>query len=196
VSSRSKAGSRPRVMKRVHRFIIGSAPRPYITLDMVVSEDWEILDATAGLRFFWRRRDAKRVLFLDLRREVFPDIVGSNEFLPFQDGVFSQVFYDPSYFYGKEEGSGFFRTDLGFRFWAWKSKRQLLRNVIAVNREFWRVLRPDGVLLFEWTDMPGGVPHEFVLGLLNNFRLVDSRKSRSKGGTENIAYLFTLKKIE
>jgi len=178
----------------VRAYAWNQRPRLFVSVDMWSDRRKTVLDATAGLRQYWRGRDASRVLFLDLRREVLPDVVASNEFLPFQSGVFKEVAYDPPHIYGEKKGASYYLTGFGFRYWVWERKGQLLRNVVAVNREFARVLRAGGKVVLKWTDIPDQVQHDFVLGLLSNFELNGVEEWKSRSGTQNRTFLFTLVK--
>ena len=116
-------------------------------------EEYVGLDATASLRKYWRKRATLGWVFIDVRANVKPDIHCSNEALPFHDGSFRQVFYDPpSVAQGRGQFTG---SSMAFRYGWWPRKRDFDRNLACVNDEFARVLAADGTVLFKWTEGPG-----------------------------------------
>lgn len=121
-----------------------------------------VLDACCGSRMFWFDRKDPRALFIDKRQEshtlkdksskggsrelvVAPDIVADFTRLPFDAESFALVVFDPPHFtrngdtgwmakkYGKLEGD--WRADLRLGF-----------------AECFRVLKPEGVLVFKWNE--------------------------------------------
>jgi len=125
-----------------------------------------VLDACCGSRMFWFDRNDSRALFVDKRREAYslpdkgapngarslriePDEVADFTALPFADESFALVSFDPPHLvsagsngwlarkYGKLEGDWQEMLRLGFS-------------------ECFRVLKPEGALIFKWneTDIP------------------------------------------
>lgn len=111
------------------------------------------LDVCCGPRSFYFDKHDERVTCCDLHPrhktlcdgralDVSPDVVADFRDLPFPDGVFSLVIFDPPHLdvgngwqvdkYGKLDPKGW-RDDLSAGF-----------------RECLRVLRPDSVLIFKW----------------------------------------------
>lgn len=126
----------------------------------------EILDACCGSRMFWFDRSDPRALFVDKRNEshtlkdastaagersltISPDIQADFTALPFADASFSLVVFDPPHLiragkkswlarkYGRLEGEWREELSKGFA-------------------ECFRVLKPQGTLIFKWneTDIP------------------------------------------
>jgi SAM-dependent methyltransferase len=121
-----------------------------------------ILDACCGSRMFWFDRNDSRAVFVDKRREkhvlkdmssrggtrtliVDPDLQADFTSLPFLDEQFALVVFDPPHLirngkkgwlakkYGKLEGD-------------WKE--DIRRGFI----ECFRVLKPEGTLIFKWNE--------------------------------------------
>jgi len=121
-----------------------------------------VLDACCGSRMFWFDRQDNRAVFMDKRKEthvltdksstggsrtltVDPDLQADFTALPFPDNSFALVVFDPPHLirngrkgwlakkYGKLEGD-------------W---REELRQGFA---ECFRVLRPEGTLIFKWNE--------------------------------------------
>jgi SAM-dependent methyltransferase len=128
-----------------------------------------ILDACCGSRMFWFDRRNESVIYVDKRREthelkdksskggsrtlvIDPDIQADFTDLPFPSDNFALVVFDPPHLirngrkgwlakkYGKLEGD-------------W---REELRRGFA---ECFRVLRPEGILIFKWNEHDVPVSH-------------------------------------
>ena len=129
----------------------------------------KILDATCGSRTIWFNKNHPAAVYCDKRAEslsniwksgdgmserkcvVDPDIVCDFTALPFEDNSFSLVVFDPPHLtYAKETS------------WLVKKYGKLGENwpqmIHDGFRECMRVLKPDGVLIFKWSehDIPSG----------------------------------------
>lgn len=119
-----------------------------------------VLDACCGSRMFWFDRADARATFVDVRCEshTLPDVSskgGSRELvidpdhiadftcLPFADASFALVVFDPPHF-ERNGATGWVGLKYGTLKGDW---REMLRAGFA---ECFRVLRPDGVLIFKW----------------------------------------------
>lgn len=117
----------------------------------------KILDACCGSRMFWFDKENPDVCFVDNRcieetlcdgrkLVVSPDIVADFTELPFEDNTFYMVVFDPPHLlkvgekswlaqkYGKLNDS-----------WGWVIKNGF--------NECMRVLRPNGTLIFKWSEI-------------------------------------------
>ena len=121
-----------------------------------------VLDACCGSKMFWFDRDDERALFQDKRSEshtlpdksskggsrelvIDPDVVGDFTNMEFKDGTFSLVVFDPPHF--KRNGaSGWIAKKYGTLGDSWKEE------IKAGFAECFRVLRPNGVLVFKWNE--------------------------------------------
>jgi SAM-dependent methyltransferase len=128
-----------------------------------------VLDACCGPRMFWFDRADSRALFVDKRREVLqadtregrreividPDVLADFKALPFADGTFSLVVFDPPHTFSGEKG------------WMAKKYGALNSNwreeIAAGFAECFRVLCPLGTLIFKWNEHR--VPVSTVLSL-------------------------------
>lgn len=142
-----------------------------------------VLDACCGSRMFWFDRHDSRAVFLDKRRErhTLPDkssTGGSRELiiepgvqadftaLPFADGSFSLVVFDPPH--TKWSGSkGWLAKTYGKLEGDWKGE---LRRGFT---ECFRVLKPHGTLIFKWNEHD--VPVSQVLALTTERPLFGNR---------------------
>jgi len=118
-----------------------------------------VLDACCGGRCFWFDKHDKRAVYVDKRREtwqldqrpgrsalnVCPDVQADFTALPFPSETFALVVFDPPHFV-RNSDSGRNRKVYGFLSGDWKD---MLRRGFA---ECFRVLRPEGVLVFKWAE--------------------------------------------
>lgn len=128
-----------------------------------------VLDACCGPRMFWFDRCDGRALFVDKRREacqadtregrrkivVDPDILADFQSLPFADGSFSLVVFDPPHTFSGKNGwmaKKYGRLNTGWR-----------EEIAAGFAECFRVLCPLGTLVFKWNEHK--VPVKTVLSL-------------------------------
>ena len=111
---------------------------------------------------FWFDRKDKRAVFVDKRRErhtlpdvssaggsrelvIDPDIQADFTSLPFPDNRFSLVVFDPPHF-GRNGDNGWMAKKYGTLEGDWQD---MLRRGFA---ECFRVLKPDGTLIFKWNE--------------------------------------------
>lgn len=144
-----------------------------------------VLDVCCGSRMFWFDPADERAVFLDKRSEslevsdssnktgkrkiiVAPDILADFKSLPFPDSSFSLVVFDPPHLvrcgkkswlaakYGKLPGD-----------WRWELSEGF--------KEAFRVLKPDGVLIFKWNERE--IPVSQVLELTPEKPLFGNRST-------------------
>ena len=152
-----------------------------------------VLDACCGSRMIWFDKADPRCLYVDNRRETWitdtrpgespcvvnPDTIADFTSLPFPDGSFSCVVFDPPHFSKVGDTSRTARK-YGKLPSDW---RDMLRRGFA---ECFRVLRPDGVLLFKWCEFE--IPLTTVLALTDVKPLVGNKRPRT-AQTHWIAFL-------
>ena len=124
----------------------------------------KILDVTCGSRSMWFNKEHPAAVYCDKRYEkytgvwkssvrdsertcvIHPDIVADFTDLPFSDCTFALVVFDPPHLKRVGENS-----------WIAKKYGCLEDNWQEVLRkgftECMRVLRPDGVLIFKWSEV-------------------------------------------
>ena len=146
-----------------------------------------VLDACCGSRMFWFDREDDRAVFVDIRNEqhtlkdksstgghrhlvIDPDIQADFRDLPFPDNTFSLVCFDPPHLvsagprswlalkYGKLENC--WKTDLSQGF-----------------SECFRVLKPEGTLVFKWNE--DQIPVREILQLTPEKPLFGNRCGRT-----------------
>ena len=142
-----------------------------------------ILDACCGSRMFWFDHDDPRAMFCDNRQieeplcdgrvlRIEPDILCDFKALPFPDESFYLVVFDPPHL--KQAGPK-----------SWQAKKygklppdweEELRQGF---RECFRVLRPNGTLVFKWSEIQ--IPLSAVLDLAPEKPLFGDRRA-GRGG--------------
>lgn len=143
-----------------------------------------VLDACCGPRMFWFDKADKRALFVDNRREnhtvtdrshgkaggvrsfsIQPDMLASFEALPFEDGTFPLVVFDPPHI--NHGGAGIMVKKYGLLKDNW---REVLRHGFG---ECFRVLHPLGTLVFKWSECD--IPVREILALTDRSPLFGQR---------------------
>lgn len=119
----------------------------------------KILDVACGGKMFYFDKHDPRVLFCDIRSltttlcdgrqfEIKPDIVADFTNLPFSDNSFKLVIFDPPHLLHTTDNeiTGWQQIKYGALQGDWKTE---LRKGFA---ECFRVLEPNGVLIFKWNE--------------------------------------------
>lgn len=118
-----------------------------------------ILDVACGGKMFYFNKSDSRVLFCDKRKiktrlcdgreyEVNPDILADFTNLPFADNSFKLVVFDPPHLLHNTDSeiTGWQQIKYGALQRDWKSE---LKKGFA---ECFRVLEPNGILIFKWNE--------------------------------------------
>ena len=138
------------------RFIAGGGDKTMRKSKM----EKKILDVTCGPRTMWFDKHHHAAVYCDRRREKYrnlwknaencslsidPDILCDFTALPFTDCSFSLVVFDPPHLTGAKETAWLVKK-YGKLDDSWP---QMLHDGFA---ECMRVLKPDGVLIFKWSE--------------------------------------------
>lgn len=118
----------------------------------------QVLDPCCGGRMFWFDKSDKRAVFCDQRQEehmlcdgrvftVSPDTIADFRELPFPDNSFSLIVFDQPHL-----------VNVGDKSWIFKKYGRLSRHTWKqdINKGFcecWRVLRPQGTMIFKWNEL-------------------------------------------
>lgn len=146
-----------------------------------------VLDACCGSRMFWFDRSDPRVVFVDKRSEshelpdksskggkrsliVNPDVLADFTALPFADESFSLVVFDPPHF--ERNGA---KSWVGLKYGTLSGDwRTVIRKGFA---ECFRVLKPEGTLVFKWNEAE--IPVSQILALTPERPLFGNRCGKS-----------------
>lgn len=140
---------------------------------MSALDDRAVLDACCGSRMFWFDRENPDALFIDNRAEqhelpdisssggsrtliIAPDIVADFTALPLPSDHFALVAFDPPHLI-RNGRSGWLAKKYGKLGADWRD------DLRAGFAECFRVLRPEGVLVFKWNEHE--IPVRDVLAL-------------------------------
>lgn len=155
-----------------------------------------VLDACCGSRMFWFDKQDNRAVFVDNRREkhtlldvssaggsrelvIAPDQVADFTALPFPSDSFALVVFDPPHF--ERNGA---KSWVGQKYGTLSGDWQyMLRRGFS---ECFRVLRPEGTLIFKWCDVE--VPVSRILALTPE-RPLFGHKSGKQQKTHWIAFM-------
>lgn len=155
-----------------------------------------VLDACCGSRMFWFDRADNRAVFIDKRSgswelsdisskggkrtlSVDPDIVADFIQLPFADESFAHVVFDPPHF-ERNGATGWMAKKYGKLEGDWHEE---LRKGFA---ECFRVLKPEGTLIFKWNE--NEIPVSQILALTPEKPLY-GHKSGKNSQTHWIAFI-------
>lgn len=117
----------------------------------------KILDACCGSRMFWFDKTNPLVSFMDNRNytdilcdgrklEIKPDIIGDFRSIPYLDNTFNLVVFDPPHL-----------LKVGEKSWLAKKYGKLNQSTWREDlkqgfSECFRVLKPNGILVFKWNE--------------------------------------------
>jgi tRNA G10 N-methylase Trm11 len=145
-----------------------------------------ILDATAGNRSIYTYKYSRNIIYLDRQKQlkIKPTIFADDMFLPFKDSVFDMIIFDPPHQwttkgttttppYSIPQGWKYVKL-LGIRGGTYygaeqySSKAGLIKYIYNAQKEFKRVLKDDGVLLFKWCEVEMDIKR--ILALFQEWR--------------------------
>lgn len=149
-----------------------------------------VLDPCCGSRMFWFDKKNQGVLFGDIRSEshvlcdgrslnIAPDMIMDFTDLPFEDGSFKLVVFDPPHLKTAGE-NGWQMKKYGRLTGQWRD------DIRKGFSECFRVLVPDGVLIFKWNETQIKVSE--ILALTDEKPLF-GHPSGKKGGTHWITFM-------
>lgn len=120
-------------------------------------ENAKILDACCGSRMFWFEKENENVIFQDIRKEtielcdgrkliVNPDIIADFTAMPYKDGAFKLVVWDPPHLDNANPDAYMAQKYGSLRRFEWQ------KDLKKGFDECMRVLEPFGILIFKWNE--------------------------------------------
>lgn len=158
----------------------------------VVPDEPFVLDPASGSRMFYFDREDPRVMFGDRRNEshvlcdgraleVNPDQIMDFRALPFDDGAFRVVIFDPPHLTRIGTKSWMFKKYGGLDITTWRD------DLGAGFAECFRVLEPFGVLIFKWNETQ--IPVSQVLELTPEKPLVGHKRVGKSADTHWVTFI-------
>ena len=127
-----------------------------------------ILDATAGNRTMWHKKDPPNIIFADMERKlhVKPTIFCDTRQAPFRMQTFNTIIFDPPHLWGGElDYTPTYPREIKrlkqkfkgkpFTYYGWdkyQTRIQLITYIYYCEAEFKRILKPDGLLWLKWNE--------------------------------------------
>ncbi len=107
----------------------------------------KILDATSGNRSIWFNKNNPIVTFMDIRPEVKPDVLMDCTNINYVGEIYDLIVFDPPHCSMSKNNKGKFGKLYGtFR------AGEIRDLVKGAFKEFHRILKPNGFVLFKWND--------------------------------------------
>lgn len=142
----------------------------------------KILDACCGSKMFWFDKDNPYTTFMDIRKEQFeihkkkvnvdPDLIADFRNMPFDDHEFDLVVFDPPHLKWAGPNS-IMRAQYGqLDKVTWKE------DISRGFDECMRVLKPNGTLIFKWSDVQ--IPVKEVLENINYKPLFGDQRGQTR----------------
>ena len=154
-----------------------------------MKNDKKVLDACCGSRMFYFDKQDERVLFTDIREHqerivdigtegtkgrkpivVKPDVVSDFRNMPFEDNSFYHIVFDPPHFYKGAGKTGMIAFKYGLLKKTWKE------DIKKGFSECFRVLKPNGTLIFKWCESE--IPLKEILKLTDKKPLYGHRSGK------------------
>jgi len=136
---------------------------------------------TAGKRMMWYDKRHPNVVYVDQNKDLRPDINCVWQFLPFKEGLFEMVVFDPPHLF-KSWGRPCAISDE--EFWAKFGSLDLNDWKAPIHfafKEGFRVLREGGFLIFKWGDHDK--PLRKLIGLAEKAPLFGQRTIMGKASS-------------
>ena len=150
----------------------------------------QILDATAGNRTIWKAKDHKFILFTDIEPalDTPPDMIMDSRATGLPDESFNTIFFDPPHGWGKRPGEGIYecRNEEEYRvykkkynldrwgnkavYYGWdkySTKSALIKYLFESQKEFFRILKTNGMLWLKWNEV--NIPLDHILSLFHDW---------------------------
>ena len=146
----------------------------------------KILDATCSFKKIWPKHATIRI---DIRPECNPDIIMDAKDLKFPDSYFDEIYCDPPHLFRRSNNltklklsrrlSGRRSPDPFTRYGVWQSVEEWMEFVDKTNQEFYRVLKPEGLLHYKITEATG-CTNPKDLERMTNFILIEDQSDTVK----------------
>lgn len=145
----------------------------------------KILDATAGNRGIWFNKNCSDATYMDIRPEVKPDIVGDCTKTDFPDKHFDLIVFDPPHFKAGPKSQM-------AKIYGQLNAREIRDLIEDGFKEFHRILKDNGFVLFKWNDHDQKL--DKILRLILNFEPLFGQKVSVRTKHSSATYWVCLRK--
>jgi len=145
-----------------------------------------ILDATAGNRTIYEKRNCENIIYIDMERELNtkPTLFADNTLTPFRDQTFDTILYDPPFDYGDKPFDHHFQRlaihkeyirhkPFCTTYYGWdkyKTLQELIVHIYKAQKEFYRILKDDGLVWVKWGELI--MPANRIIAIFANWDLL------------------------
>ena len=139
-------------------------------LNEIKNKKIRILDATAGFRGIWFDKNEEHTIYIDIRPETNPDYVMDCTKTNFPDKFFNLIVFDPPHIGTTPNNKGI----MGKRYHGGLRTSEIRELIKKAFKEFYRILKDDGFVLFKWNNHDQKLPK--ILSLIENFKPLFGQK--------------------
>jgi hypothetical protein len=121
-----------------------------------------LLDVSAGNRHIWSEKNPPDTIFIDREPglKVKPDVLADFTMIPFRDGIFDMVVFDPPHLVVSKPSAKWAHRDpaeaefdYSGAWWGYfTSPMQMFKAIAMAQDEIYRVTTDDGFLYFKWNN--------------------------------------------
>jgi hypothetical protein len=145
-----------------------------------------ILDATAGNRSIYTYKKSENIIFIDIEKQLWvkPTLFADSRKLPFKDGTFHTIIFDPPHDWGDKpfdfkmaewlKSRQWGRTyPYQFTYYGWdkyKNRSELIKYIYESQAEFARVSTEDALLFLKWNETK--IPLNRILTVFTHWRVL------------------------
>ena len=150
------------------------------------------LDATCSFRKIWPKVATYRI---DIRPETNPDIIMDARELKFPNAYFDIIYCDPPHLIHKGSPSQRIKScrrlrrrifpDMFTAYGYWQSHKEFHEFVEKTNNEFYRCLKPKGLVKYKMTNSNGCVKTDDLIEKMTHFEVIEHTIKKSKSGLGN-----------
>ena len=152
-----------------------------------MSQEKFILDATAGFRMMWSNKKHPNCIYLDVRPECEPDVIGDfRDLSQFPDQSFKLIVFDPPHRVQRHPSKTFIE-----KYGCQLLPETWVSDLTKAFKELWRLLEEYGILIFKWTD------HDIKVSAVQQvfpsdplFQQITSGSGRRKRATRTVWFCF------
>jgi len=149
-------------------------------------EKMKILDACCGNRTFWYNKKHPAVTYIDIKKDVDPDLIMDCRNTNFKEKTFDLIVFDPPHCSYSEKNKGLFKEKYGG--YTSAGTRSFIKKSFI---EFERILKKDGLVVFKWNTHCQKL--NVILSMIKNFEVLFGHLTAYKTKHSSQTYWLLLK---